>query len=447
MPLLGIGTSVFLILILLLLWIDFRHRSLLDRDHVTGLYSRLWMTRNIKSLISHHQKFAVYMLDFDNFKWINDTLGHVYGDEVLMQVADRLKNFDRFMILSARFGGDEFFGIIHAEDPEPVRYLAGRVLSVFDKPFMVCDREIHVHASMGVAQYPQDGETADALIANADMAMYSVKNSGKNAFQFFTKDMQDDIHRHAQVSALLRDALANNGFCLVYQPQVETKSGRLTGFEALLRLKNGESYPDEFIPIAEQDALIIEIGRVVAEMAIRQMAEWKQTGYSLVPVSINFSNAQIRDKEYTEFLLQLLKHYDISPELLEVEITESTFLKQDEETILYMNQLTDSGIRLTLDDFGDGYSAIRYFRFVNLDRLKLDKSLLSEYHLTHDPRMLTGIIHMSHDLDLKVVAEGVESAEDAELFRQLACDYIQGYYYGKPALPDAAAEYMDINVC
>lgn len=441
---LGISAGIVLICFLVLTWNDYRRRSLLDHDQVTGLYSRLWMTRHLSFLINRHQKFAVYMLDFDNFKWINDSLGHVYGDEVLRQVADRLKKFDSSVVLSARFGGDEFFGIIHAEELEPTRYLAGRILSVFDKPFLIREQAIQVYASMGIARYPQDGDSSDALIANADMAMYTVKNAGKNAFLFFEKGMQDALHRQTEVSTLLRDALENNGFCLVYQPQVDAKDGHLIGFEALLRLKNGKSFPDEFIPVAEQEGHIIEIGRLVADMALSQIADWRQTGYVPVPVSINFSNVQIRDREFPEYVFQRLLHYDIAPELLEVEITESTFLTQDEDAGLYMARLTRSGIRLTLDDFGSGYSAIRYFRFVNLQRLKLDKSLLAEYHQNHDLKMLSGIIHMSHDMGLEVIAEGVETEEEVHLLRDLSCDYIQGYYYGRPMSPENAAEYMEI---
>lgn len=441
---LGISAGIILICFLVLTWNDYRRRALLDHDQVTGLYSRLWMTRHLSFLINHHQKFAVYMLDFDNFKWINDSLGHVYGDEVLRQVADRLKKFDSSVVLSARFGGDEFFGIIHAEELAPTRYLAGRILSVFDKPFLIRDQEIQVYASMGIARYPQDGDTSDALIANADMAMYTVKNAGKNSFLFFEKRMQDALHRQTEVSILLRDALENDGFCLVYQPQVDAQDGRLIGFEALLRLKSGLSFPDEFIPVAEQEGHIIEIGRLVADMALSQIADWRQTGYVPVPVSINFSNVQIRDREFPEYVFQRLLHYDIAPELLDVEITESTFLTQDEDAGLYMERLTRSGIRLTLDDFGSGYSAIRYFRFVNLRRLKLDKSLLAEYHQNHDLKMLSGIIHMSHDMGLEVVAEGVETEEEVHLLRDLSCDYIQGYYYGRPMSPENAAEYMEI---
>lgn len=441
---LAVSAGIVLFFFLFLTWNDYRRSALLDHDQVTGLYSRRWMTRHLGAMINRHQDFSVYMLDFDNFKWINDSLGHVYGDEILRQVADRLKKFDASVVLSARFGGDEFFGIIHAEETEPARYLAKRILSVFDKPFKVRGQEIPVYASMGIARYPQDGSTSDALIANADMAMYTVKNAGKNAFRFFEKSMQDTLHRQNEVDTLLRDALEHDGFCLVYQPQVDAKDGRLIGFEALLRLKNAQAFPDEFIPVAEQKGHIIAIGRLVAEMAVRQIAEWRQTGYVPVPVSINFSNVQIRDTEFPEFTLQLLHRYDIAPEFLEVEITESTFLMQDEEAMLYMARLTGSGIRLTLDDFGSGYSAIRYFRFVNLQRLKLDKSLLAEYHQNHDLKMLNGIIHMSHDMGLEVVAEGVETEQEADLLRSLSCDYIQGYYYGRPMAPENAAEYMAI---
>lgn len=428
-----------------LLWHDQRRRALLDHDLVTGLYSRMCMTRTIKSHINRHQHFAVFMLDFDNFKRINDSLGHVYGDEVLRQMGQRLKEFDTSMILSARFGGDEFFGIIHNDELEPTRYLASRILSVFDRPFYVEDKEIAVHASMGIARFPQDADTADALITNADVAMYSVKNSGKNGFLFFERSMQDTLHRQAEVAAWIDDALANDGFYLLYQPQVHTVSGQLAGFEALVRLRNGRSFPDEFIRIAEQEGQIIELGRVVAKKAILQMAEWKQTGYRLIPVSVNFSNMQIPDKEFPDYVEGLLRQHEIPPEYLEIEITESVFLKRTEESTSYMERLTRNGITLTLDDFGSGYSAIRYFQFVPLKRLKLDKSLLLEYHSTRNLRMLSAIIHMSHDLGLEVVAEGVEDESDVMLLRSLSCDFIQGFYFGQPTTPEKAAEHLEID--
>lgn len=443
----GTVAAVLVLILILLFYEDMRRKKIMDYDQLTGLHSRNWMTAYIENLIARNEMFGVFMMDFDNFKRINDTLGHMYGDEILRQVASRIESANTGTLKTARFGGDEFLGVIEVYDKYEAETLVSWVQTCFERPFHVEEKEIKVSISMGVAMVPEDGKSAEEVIAKADTAMYVVKNSGKNGYRFFEKEMQASIRRQSEVSGILHEAIENDGFCMVYQPKVFASDGRLYGFEALVRLKNGKAFPDEFIAVAEQEGQIVEIGRIVAQKVIRQMGEWKQKGLPPVKVSINFSNIQIRDYCFPEYLTRLMEDYEIQPENVEIEITETVFLKRTEEAAAYMQELAKSGIHLSMDDFGSGYSAIRYLRFVPIRVLKMDKSLLDEYHESGESKMIAAIIHMAHDLELKVVAEGAETEEEVALLNSLDCDYIQGYYFGCPVPAETAEKYIRKGSC
>lgn len=437
--------SISVLIMGILFWSSIRRKRLLEQDFLTKLYNRMWMTKHLETVLSKQRKCAVLMLDIDDFKQINDSLGHASGDELLIETADYFRTISNKEYTVARFGGDEFLGILNDSNHEKIEEYVKKMRAVFEQSFRIGNRNIEVHASLGIACAPEDGTSAEELIANADAAMYSAKNSGKNGYHFFDRRIKDALNRQEQVKGYLQEAINQDGFELLYQPQVCSEDSRLAGFEALLRLKDGRAFPGEFIPIAEQNGMIIKIGRVVTEKVIRQLAEWKKKSCKVVPVALNFSNIQLRDTEYPGYIDSLLKKYGVEPELLEIEITESVFLERSEEAIQYLEAIRDLGINMSLDDFGTGYSAISYLNYIPVCKLKLDKSLLDEYHKTKELRMIEGVVNMAHALKLRVVAEGVEEEDQAEMIRSVQCDYIQGFYYSKPVSTEEAERLLDKN--
>lgn len=424
--------AVLLAIVILLLADNSRRKRLMNEDFLTKLRNRMSMSAWLEKLLGKHAKCAVVMLDIDDFKKVNDSLGHISGDELLVGAADRLKKLENKDMKVSRFGGDEFLCVIMNDKKEYVERKVKEIMQTFEPPFIVKGEKQRIQISSGIAVSPKDSTQADELIAYADTAMYTVKGSGKNGYAFFCDEMLKDVKRQKYIEEILREAIEGDGFYLCYQPQIEAGAERLIGFEALLRLKNHPISPAEFIPVAEQTGLIIQIGRIVTEKAVRQLAEWKEKGYGGFTVAVNFSNRQLRDTEYPEFLQKLFNRYRVEPELLEIEITESIFLKKSEESLRFMEQIVDMGIGLALDDFGTGYSAINYLTFMPIHKMKLDKSFIDKFSLTEDISTIRNIINLAHGLGLKVTAEGVEIGEQYAVLRRVNCDYIQGYLFAKP---------------
>ncbi len=410
-------------------------------DPLTGIANRRRFLEYLEDSLKEKNSGAVAIIDFDNFKEINDTMGHVYGDTVLIQVATLLSGLEDEHIKVCRFGGDEFLILMDKiEDRAIILDYAGKILNLFKKKLIIGNEEVYISMSMGLSVYPQDSELVNQLIMNADLAMYSVKRSGKNNFSFFDRSMTDAVVERTNTDSILRAALNNDGFRLVYQPQVDINTYEISGFEALIRLKSNELYPGKFIPAAEESGIIVPIGRWLVLEVIQQLVSWRNQGLLLKPISINFSAKQIEDAGFVEYLLELLKDNDIPPSLIEIEITETAIMENKSETILLLDHLKKNGIRLSLDDFGTGYSSLSYLTFLPTDKLKLDKSICDRYLEPDTVRVIENIIDLSHTLGMKVVAEGIEDIKQYELLKNSRCDYIQGYLFSEPLPPNEAGK-------
>ena len=438
------------------------HARTLDENRVLAYYDglthlpnrRMYQDRLGQSL--HHARrrgklVAIGFLDLDGFKRINETLGYRSGDRLLRQAAERLLRVVRRGDSVARtgtmhadtplsrLGGDEFtFLLTEISNAGAVAKVARRVLEALGRPFVVDGHEVVVTASIGLAVFPFDGEDAETLLRNADTAMSAAKRRGRNTFQFYTDAMNAASERRLDLESRLRNAVERDALTLHYQPVRDAESGRVTGAEALLRWDDpeiGPVSPAEFIPIAEESSLILDIG----DWAIRSVCErskaWERAGYHPIRMAVNLSGLQLRQPAFLENLRAALRESGVSPGLLELEITESTIMQDDDVTVQAFRELQEMGIGIALDDFGTGYSSLSYLRRFPVHRVKIDRSFVSEVPTDLDGAALTeAIIAMAHGLRLKVVAEGVETREQADFLRERGCDELQGFLFS-PAVP------------
>ncbi|MCH4889310.1 EAL domain-containing protein [Acidaminobacter sp. JC074] len=402
-----------------------------NTDFLTGLPNRRMFDKVLNERLFMGKSGAVLLMDLDNFKEINDTLGHAYGDEVLKAISKQLKYTDFRDQEVFRFGGDEFLFIIDYETNEEIDHFTNKVLDFFRKPIKVGREEVQVKFSIGVSKFPQDGSSVNILLRNTDLAMYAVKEEGKDNYKMFDKSLLDRIQIRSDIEKTIRQALDNNGFKLVYQPQVESISGEVKGYEALIRLKNNKYYPDQFIEVAETTGLIIDIGRYVIKDVIKYLSKLKVMGIEM-PIAVNISPKQLGDKSLGDYLKRLLKEYEVDPKYIDFEITESLLVENVDEVLNFLKYLKSIGIKMSLDDFGTGYSSISYLTFLPIDKLKLDKSIIERFIEQKREEVLKNIIEMAHNFDFEVVAEGVETKDQFKLLRDMSCDFIQGYYFSKP---------------
>ena len=433
-------------------------------DELTELPNRELFSQSLERTIDRarkdEQKFAVLFVDLDRFKRINDTLGHSIGDQLLKDVASRLAKCVRSTdsishirpgnsdtIRLARLGGDEFviklFGI-HSENE--VGTIAKRIIEVLTPPFACGGHQFVVTPSIGIALYPQDGTTGEELLMNADSAMYSAKNLGRNNFKFYSETMRTKSLHRLDLENLVRTAIDENQFTLHFQPKVDAKSCRLVGAEALLRWNHperGNIAPDDFIPIAEETGLILPIGKWVLLEACREVKKWTSTPAGAVPVSVNISSHQFRDGNLGRDVADAIVRAGINPNLLELEITESVLLQDAEKTLIELKALKKSGVSLSIDDFGTGYSSLSYLKRFPIDTIKIDRSFVKDLHKdADDAAICAAILAMSTQLGLRVVAEGVETREQLEFLRRHGCHHIQGYIFGKPQSSDEFVEFL-----
>ncbi len=402
-------------------------------DPLTNLPNRIKFIEALEKEVNDSQPGAIMFLDLDDFKRINDTMGHSCGDKILQKVAESLLNIERGRLLVSRFGGDEFLILIKREENiNEIENYAKKIIEVFKDNIMIEEYDAHVNCSIGITLYPFDSIDVNKLIMNADVAMYKAKDLAGSNYVFFNNKMADKLKEKIKIEKLLRDALKENGFTLLYQPQVSTLTGNILGFEALLRLKAHEISPIHFIPLAEEIGIIIEIGRWVTKEVVKQLKTRKEKGGELKPIAINFSAQQLHDSGYIEFLKALLEKEKISGEYLSIEITESIFLDKKDETITFLHKLKDLGIKIALDDFGVGYSSLSYLTFLPVDKIKLDKTLNDKFLIMDDIMVISSIISLAHSLSLEVIAEGIESIEQYLRLKEAGCDCIQGYLFSKP---------------
>ncbi|MES2263374.1 MAG: EAL domain-containing protein [Pseudomonadota bacterium] len=380
---------------------------------------------------------GLLLLDLDNFKVVNDTLGHDSGDALLKLVAQRLSATLPAGDVICRIGGDEFVVIMEARSgsPGPDR-LARQILAALAPPFQLLHHQLYISASIGVCLYPQDAPDAQALMRCADTAMYYAKNKGKNTHEVFRAEMEQRARKRMQIEANLRRALDRDELSLHYQPQIDARSGRMTGLEVLVRWtcpELGPIGPAEFIPVAEESGVIVPLGRWVLQTACRQAAAWRDAGLldTIEHVAVNLSACQTQDPNLMHEISALLAETGLPARMLELEITEGVLMENVHANLDLMQRIQAAGIHLSIDDFGTGYSSMSYLKRFSIDQLKIDRSFVNGVP-GEGAAIATAIIAMAHSLNLSVVAEGVETAEQAEFLRQAGCDVMQGYYFARP---------------
>jgi diguanylate cyclase (GGDEF)-like protein/PAS domain S-box-containing protein len=410
-------------------------------DSLTGLPNRLLVLDRLTLALAyakrHELSVAVLFIDLDNFKRVNDTLGHEVGDKLLVEVAQRFSRVMRDGDTVARLGGDEFLVVVpDVAGQKEAEKVSEKVIDTLSGPIEQEGREVYIGASIGVSLYPDDGRDSAILLRNADAAMYMAKESGRNTFRFFTPSMNESSLRRMEMEPHLRLAMDRDEFTLHFQPQVSTASGDIMGVEALLRWHNpvlGQVPPDVFISLAEDIGVIHKIGEWVLENACRQVCEWNQGLEAPLRVAVNISPLQFRDHALVDRVRRVLDKTGLAPELLEIELTEGVLLDDNREKDAMLGKLKALGITLTMDDFGTGYSSLSYLRSFPFDVLKIDRSFICDIMVDPaDAQLTQSIITMAHILKLQVVAEGVETKEQLQFLQKQGCDLVQGYYTGRP---------------
>jgi diguanylate cyclase (GGDEF)-like protein len=410
-------------------------------DALTGLPNRnLFQDRLVQAMAlakRNEWPMAVLFIDLDRFKLVNDTLGHTAGDQLLKQAAERLRTCIRSSDTVGRLGGDEFAAILsELSIPSDAGLVAQKIIDLLRQPFDLDGKETYVSASIGITLYPADSDSAEALIMSADAAMYRAKEQGRNNYQYFTRDMNQRALARVQMEAALRRALERQEFRLAFQPKAHLTTGRICGFEALLRWQHPEKGvvpPAEFIPVLEDTGLIVPVGEWVLRSACAQIRAWQKSGLKVPPVSVNLSARQFEQQNLSEAVHRALSETGVSAELIEFEITESLLMNDPEGAARTLASLKESGVKLSMDDFGTGYSSLGYLKRFPIDTLKIDRSFVHDISNDASGETLTrAIIHLAQNLKLKVIAEGVETEDQLAFLKANGCDEMQGYFFARP---------------
>jgi diguanylate cyclase (GGDEF)-like protein len=432
-----------------------RIQYLATHDGLTDLPNRVMFSQvlnlAIQSARRYERHFAVLFIDLDRFKVINDTLGHEAGDTLLQEMSRRVKDNLRSSDVVARLGGDEFVVLLQeVTEPEQVTIVARKLLSTVIKPVIILGQECRVTASIGISMYPTDAQDEQALMKNADMAMYLAKEEGKNNFQFYSKDIKTQSLERLTLETSLRRALEREEFFLHYQAKLDLKSGAITGVETLVRWQHpdlGLVSPAQFIPLAEETGLIVPIGKWVLRTACTQNVAWQQAGLLPVCMAVNLSPRQFADENLLNDLAAVLKETGMAPEHLELEITESMVMGNVDRAAKQLTAIKQMGVRLAIYDFGTGYSSLAQIKRFPIDTIKVDRSFIRDIPQNSEDKAITeAIIAMGRSLSLTVVAEGVETKEQQTFLREHACNEMQGYYFSKPVAPDQFAELLRTHV-
>jgi len=422
-------------------------------DALTGLANRNLLHDRLQHAIASAERYrhqvTVAFIDLDQFKFINDSLGHHTGDHLLKAVAARLTSCVRDSDTVARHGGDEFVVVIDHSNEAVISLLMSKILNSVAQPVMVDGHELHITASIGFSLYPIDGVDADTLLKNADAAMYRAKEQGRNNVQFYTEELNRKIHKRVALESILRHALERGEFFLHYQPQVSLHTGAIVGVEALIRWMHkteGVISPADFIPLAEELGLIVPIGEWVLRTACAQMKAWQTAGLPEIGISVNLSARQFRQRNLAEVVALALHDTGLAPCYLELEITESMMMDNVELAIATLDKLKAMGIKLSIDDFGTGYSSLSYLKRFPIDVLKIDQSFVRD--ISQDPEdapIVRSLITLAHSLKLKVIAEGVETQGQLDYLGTHRCDVIQGYYFSRPVSAAAIEQLLQQN--
>jgi len=397
---------------------------------------RLRVEHDLGIMERNHEQLAVFFIDLDHFKNINDTLGHAIGDELLVKISKRLNQLLRPGDTLSRQGGDEFILVLPSVNVDDATHMAKRLLQTIEQPIELKDHELIITASIGITLYPNDGKDSDTLFKYADAAMYLAKKDGRNNYRFFTTEIQKHSSRLLSLENALRYAYTRGELSLHYQPQVSLSDGKIIGVEALLRWQHpelGMISPSEFIPIAEESGQILLIGEWVMRSATIRMKQWLDMGFSLMSVSVNLSTVQFHHAQLSKLIRTILDEANLPPSCLEIELTESAAAQNPVYAIETMNELHEQGIRLSIDDFGTGYSSLSYLKRFKVYKLKIDQSFIHDIHIDpEDKAIVKTIIALGKSLGLKVIAEGVETKEQLDFLKENGCDEAQGYYFSKP---------------
>ncbi|WP_340399548.1 EAL domain-containing protein [Paenibacillus sp. FSL H8-0079] len=422
-----------------------RNYHLAFHDELTGLPNRRMFNQRLSETMESHRyeqkQFAVMVLDLDRFKVINDSLGHIYGDLFLQEMSRRIKDeLNGEDVTVARMGGDEFAILVHQyTNLGDITRLAERIIQAIAKPCYLKESEFYVTGSIGIAVFPDHGQDAVELLQHADTAMYEVKKNGKNGYQFFSAALHHELRERMILENDLRKALDRGEFVLHYQPQIQTSEVSMIGVEALVRWNHptrGLLYPGTFISVAEETGMIIELGNRVLREACVQMRNWHDAGGPLIPVSVNLSSQQFHQSNLVEQVRQILFETGLSPQYLELEITESMMMDAI-ASIEILNQLTELGIRISLDDFGTGYSSFSYLKMFPIHKVKIDRSFIQDIAVNHSDRAIVStMITMAKQLNMDVIAEGIETKGQLDILTEQDCNEVQGYYYSKPLPAD-----------
>jgi len=417
-----------------------------SHDPLTGLPNRLMLLEYIEQAleraIRQEQIGALFFIDLDNFKEINDTMGHAAGDKVLIECARRIRSVVRKSDIFGRLGGDEFLLIVEGiKGPDSLMNIAQKIIREINRPFHVKGYEYRLGVSIGIATFPQDSRNGAELLQCADLAMYRAKKSGKNRYEFYSKRLDEEVKRHATIQKALRYALDHEGFYLVFQPQLDLHSERLVGLEVLLRIDEriaGPLMPSEFIPIAEESELILHLGRWVFRTCCQQIHQWSRL-YSLngLRISINLSQRQLGDPGWVRYVDEYLRRYKIDPSLIEFEITETAFVASKELGYQTIRNLQRLGCKIAIDDFGTGYSSLSTLKEFTIDKLKIDQSFIEDIvQNSIDRTIVKASIAMAQAMGLSTIAEGVETTDQKRMIKMLGCSQIQGYLVSKPKRAD-----------
>jgi len=428
-----------------------RIRHLAHHDHLTDLPNRTLLRDRLEQAIAHAQRrgerVALLFIDLDRFKLINDTLGHQMGDKLLQQVAARLREAVRADDTVSRQGGDEFVIVLQEiRDLGHVAHVAAKFLDLVSDEYDIEGERLNITPSIGISVYPEDGENIEDLIKHADTAMYYAKETGRANYQFFTRQLNSALAERMEMEQELRAAVARGEFLPYFQPQIRLSDRRVVGAELLLRWKHpqkGFIPPDRFIPVAEETHLIEEIGLWVLEQAVAQLVRWGADGRKDLQLAVNVSPRQLDNPHLSSQVGKLIERYGVEPHRLKLEITETALMRDVAKSGLHLQALKALGVKIAVDDFGTGYSSLNYLKRFPIDELKIDRSFIMDIpHDPHDESISLAVISLAHTLDLKVVAEGVETAEQESFLTDADCEYAQGYYYARPMPAEELASYL-----
>lgn len=425
-------------------------RKIAYTDYLTELPNRVAFSEMLDSVmltLRNDEVVALVDIDLDNFKNINDTLGHSYGDEMLIDVAHRLSEVLTEDDYLARIGGDEFVVLTqNLNDIPAYEEKIKKIQKVFTYPFILSTKEFFVTVSMGITFAPKDGKSTQTLIKNMDSAMYVAKENGKNNYCYFDDSINDRMMKKIEMQSELRKAIENDEFEVYYQAQMDLETDRVVGFEALARWnhpKNGVIMPKEFIPVAEENGLIVAIGKKMLYGACKQLREWELAGYNDIIMAVNLSARQFRDADFVKMVMEVLEETKANANYLEFEITESIALDDMEYTVATIKKLQELGITFSLDDFGTGYSSLNYLKKLPVNNLKIDKSFLDTVlENKSDQKIISTMIELAKVLNIEVIAEGVEYSEQEQFLKNVNCNKAQGYFYSKPVPKEDASDLL-----